>query len=113
MEKKQRTNSQNASLHLLFTQMSDSCVERGIDQKRIIEVMEGYPVPTTPEFIKGRWKVIQEHMYGTTSTTELESKQIDKIYDVMNLLFSEELGVRCVFPSRDEQAFESLIKDYG
>ncbi len=104
----QRTTQQNKSLHLFFTQVSDACVERGIDQKRIIEAMEGYPVPSTPEFIKGRWAVIQAHMYGTTSTTELDTTQIDKIYDMLNLIFGEELGVHKPLPSIEAQMFNSL-----
>ena len=107
----QRTSQQNKSLYKYFTEVSNECNNRGVDQKMIMDSLTGYKVPTTPESIKEMWKSIQFTMYGTTSTRDLESTHIDKIYDVMNLLFSEEFGVSQAFPSRESEAFNSLIQE--
>ena len=106
----QRTTQQNKSLYKYFTEVSTECNNRGVDILMIADSLVGYKAPTTPEFIKETWKAIQFTMYGTTSTRDLESTHIDKIYDVMNLLFSEEFGVSQAFPSRESEAFNSLVE---
>jgi hypothetical protein len=95
----QRTPQQNKSLHRLFSDISNSLIEQGIDQRTIIEGLRGYDAPVTPEFIKEVWKTIQYTMYRTTSTTELQTTQYDKVYDVLNKFLGEEFGIHCEIPS--------------
>ncbi len=103
-----RSTQQNRSLHKLFSDISNSLIEQGIDQRTIIEGLQGYDAPVTPEFIKEVWKTIQYTMYRTTSTTQLETTQYDKVYDVLNKFLGEEFGIYCPLPSVEEQ----MMKQY-
>jgi len=95
----------------MFTEMSDICVEKNITMKMILGALEGYDVPPTPEGIKEVWKAIQYTMYRTDSTTKLETTQLDKVYDVLNLLLGEEFAVHVGFPCREAEAFEHLTDE--
>ncbi len=100
----QRTNQQSRALHLLFNQVSAHCVQAGIDQKTIVDALEGYSVPTTPQAIKEIWRTIQISVTGKESTKDLERKEMDQVYDVFNKFISEVTHEYFSFPS-----FESLM----
>ncbi len=52
------------------------------------------------------WAPIQEVMYETTSTTELETDQVSKVYDVINKHTIEKMNVNVEFPSKESQMNE-------
>ena len=99
-----RSNTQSNSLHLLFKQISDQCLEKGIDMRQIVK--DEVPIQCTPENIKWLWKLLQEALFGTKSTTELKRNgQIDIVYDNFNKILTERTeGEICIppFPSFDE-----------
>lgn len=101
-KKQERTSQQNRSLHLYFTQLADELNAHGVDQKLFCEKLQGWSVPITADFLKLIWKIKQGKMYGTHSTTELTTKQIDEVYDTVNLFTSQMFGVSCAFPSTEE-----------
>ena len=103
-----RTVPQNKSLHKLFADISLELNSQGIDQRTVMEHLTDYPSPVTPEFIKLVWKNIQYTMYRTTSTTDLESDQYDKVYDVLNKFLGEEWGIHCEIPSIEAQMLNQL-----
>jgi hypothetical protein len=87
-EQKTRTNQQNNSLHLLFAQISQECMDKGIEMREIIR--DEVPIPCTPENIKWMWKLLQKGMFGTKSTTELKKTgQIEQVYDAFNSILIE------------------------
>ena len=74
-----RTLPQNNSLHLLFKQISDECLDKGIDMRIIVR--DEIPIECTPSNIKWLWKRLQEGLFGTKSTTELKKTgEIDIVY---------------------------------
>ena len=83
-----RTLRQNNSLHLLFKQISDECMEKGIDMRQIVK--DEVPIQCTPENIKWLWKLLQEALFGKKSTTELKkSGEIEIVYDNFNAIITE------------------------
>lgn len=96
---KQRTIAQNKSLHKLFNDISAYCVETGLDQKTIVNKLEDYQCPTSPQFVKEVWRQIQISITGKTSTKDLDRKEIDQVYDVFNKFWSEVTGEHFPFPS--------------
>lgn len=83
-----RTLKQNSSLHLLFKQVSDECMMRGIDMREIVQ--DEVPIQCTPENIKWMWKLLQKALFGNKSTTELKkSGQIEVVYDNFNKILIE------------------------
>ena len=78
-----RTHQQNNALHLLFKQISDECMEKGIDMRAIVR--EEVPIQCTPENIKWLWKLIQEHLFKKRRTRDLKKTgEIEVVYDTFN-----------------------------
>lgn len=98
-----RTEAQNNALHLWFDQLAKAFFEAGLDVKAVIG--DGIEHPWTDTLVKELiWRKVQESMYGKVSTTELDTDEITKIYDVINRHTSERFGIHIPFPS-----IESLI----
>lgn len=97
---KERTTTQNASMHLWFQQVSDECNKNGVDAKLVMSKV--IRMDMTPEFIKAMWKTLQTALFKKKSTTELKkSGEIDKLYDHFVRFFAEEFELELPpFPSR-------------
>lgn len=106
--KKTRTNPQNNSLHLLFSQVSKECMDKGIEMREIVK--DEFPIPCTPENIKMLWKLLQKAMFGTLSTTQLKKTgDIDKLYDAFNRILIERTKGEVVLPPFP--SMENLINE--
>ena len=103
MTMQKRTGQQNRSLHKLFKDVSDECMEKGIDLREVVR--EEVPIPCTPENLKWMWKLLQNAMFCKKSTTELKKTgEIEKVYDVFNKILSERTKGEIIlpdFPSQD------------
>ena len=108
MESSNRTNQQSRSMHLLFDQVSKELVQQGIDQRTVIEHLQGYDCPVTPEFLKEIWKSIMYTMYRKTSTTKLTTKEMTDCYDVFNKFMGENFGIDTPWPSIETLLFNQL-----
>ena len=109
MEKPQRTITQNRALHLAFTQIATELVGQGIERKTIVDDLEGYSAPVTPEFLKEVFKTIMYTMYRKTSTTDLSTSEMTNCFDVFAHFLSENYGIDVVWPSNDQLAMQALI----
>lgn len=98
-ETEKRTNQQNRALHKLFGDISNYCIETGIDQKTIVSALDGYSVPTSPQAIKEIWRTLQISITGKTSTKDLDKKEIDQVYETFNKFISELTGEHFTFPN--------------
>jgi hypothetical protein len=96
------TRQQQKSIHKLFNDISAHCVSVGLDQRTIVNALDGYSCPTSPQFVKETWRAMQIATTGKTSTTELTRKEIDQVYDVFNKFWSELTGEHFAFPSIQE-----------
>lgn len=97
----QRTLQQNKALHMYFTLLADELNSSGYDMKRTLK--PSVEIPWTPENVKEYlWRPIQEAYVNKESTRELTTKEIDKVYDVLNKHLGENTGVTVVFPSKEE-----------
>jgi len=100
-----RTLTQNRALHLLFTQLSDECMEKGIEMRDIVK--DELPIECTPENIKWLWKKLQKALFKTQSTKELRNNgQIEVVYDNFNRIIVERTNGEISlppFPCLDEQ----------
>lgn len=95
-----RTIKQNAALHLWFQLLAEALNEAGYDMKEIVRVA----IPWSPYSVKeSLWRPTQESLLGKKSTTSLSTKDIDKIYDVINRAVGERTnGIHVPFPSVDQ-----------
>ena len=101
---KKRTTQQNRALYLYFTLLAEALNDSGYDMKAVIR--KEVDIPWTSETVKSHlWKPIQKDFLKQYSTTELTTKQIDEVYDVVNRVVGERTGVHIPFPS-----IESLMQ---
>lgn len=97
----QRTLTQNKALHKYFELLAQELNQAGFDMKRTLK--PGIDIPWSPATVKEYlWKPVQHAYLDKESTTELTTKEIDKVYDVLNRHLGETTGVTVVFPSKDE-----------
>lgn len=94
--KKQRTVNQNKAIHLWFEQVADVAQSEALTLDQI--VMPSMELPMTKEIVKELWKSVQYKLYGTYSTAEMTSDQVDKIYDVLNKHLGQNVGIFVPFP---------------
>ena len=93
-----RTLRQNSAIHLYLSQLAESLNSAGFDVKKTIrqEVEIPWSADNCKELL---WRPVQQAMLGKKSTTELEKKDVDKIYDIINKTIGERTGVHCPFPN--------------
>lgn len=105
---KQRTLRQNSSLHKYFEMLSDELNSAGLDVKKTLEY--SVSIPWTPTSIKEiLYRPIMIAITGKESTTELETKDLNLIYDTINRYLSEQFGLHVEFPSEDILINKSLL----
>lgn len=96
---KQRTNTQNACLHLYCQQIADELGDRGITFEKFFKA--GFEVPWTMEIVKENvWRPVQIAICGEVSTTKPLTTDYQKIYEPLNLKLSE-WGIEIPWPSKD------------
>mgnify|MGYP001618616354 FL=1 len=108
-----RTIPQNSALHLLFEQLSKECLDKGIEMRQLVK--EEVPIECTPENIKWLWKLLQNALFKTKSTTELKKTgQIEIVYEAFNKILIERTNGEISlppFPSIETQTKETKL-DY-
>ena len=103
-EEKQRTLQQNRAMHLYFTKLSEALNEAGLDMREVLK--PSIDIPWTPKNAKDYlWKPIEGALLHKHSTTQLTTKEIDKVYDILNRHTSEKFGISILFPSIEEVIF--------
>ena len=99
-----RTSKQNQALHLFFSLFAELLNEHGLDQRKFLK--PGIEIPWTKESVKEQiWRPIQIAMFDKESTTELETREINQEFDVLNRNLAEKHGLHLPFPS-----IETLIQ---
>ena len=94
-----RTLAQNNAIHLYCSRLSEALNTKGLDMKAVIS--KDIDIMWTPVTVKEYlWKATQKIMFGKSSTTQLDkTKEIDKIYDVINKTIGERTEIYVPFPS--------------
>ena len=97
----QRTLKQNKSLHKFFTILAQDLNDAGLDQRKVLK--PGIEIPWTSATIKAQlWKPIQDVMLEKESTTELTTKEVNQVYEVLIRHLGEKFGITTAFPSEQE-----------
>lgn len=97
MNESQRTIQQNKALHKYFELVADELNSAGYDIKKTIQ--HQMDIPWSKESVKELiWRQAQKTYLQKVSTTELSTKDIDGIYDVVNRYLAG-FGIHVPFPS--------------
>ena len=104
---KKRTTQQNKSLHKYFEMMSEVLNDGGYGVQVVLK--------ETPEldwnahiFKETIWRRIQKKKTGKTSSAELESGELQIVWEETNRFLGQKFGVHCAFPS-----LESMTEALG
>jgi len=109
-EEKIRTDKQNRSLHLYFTQLAEMLNQSGLDMRKVLK--PSINIPWTAKSIKEHlWRPIMKIQLGKKSTTEMTTKDINEVYDTINRHLGEQFGITVEFPSIESLINESRIRD--
>ena len=100
-EPKQRTLQQNKALHLLFNMLSDELNTAGLDMRKTLKASIDilWNGDTVKEYL---WRPIQEAQLRKKSTTELTTRDIDKVFETLNRHLGERFQIHVDFPSISE-----------
>lgn len=108
-KEKQRTLRQNRALHKLFGLIAEELNNSGYDMRRTLK--EGVDIPWNADTVKNYlWRPVQEAQLGKESTTELTTKDMDRVFDTLNRYFGEKFGLHIPFPSIDEVLIQQMFK---
>lgn len=108
----QRTKQQNRALHVLFRMMSDLLNENGLDMRKTLK--PGVDIPWSPEAVKEfLWRPVQEAQFNKHSTTELNTVEVDKVFDTINKYIGEKHGIHLLFPSIEQIIIEQENEKRG
>lgn len=103
----QRTLQQNKALYKAFEQISNELNSLGKDQRIILK--PEVSIPWDKDSFKNQiWKPIQKAMYGTKSTADLTTDQVDKVFQIIQKHLGESHGVEIIFPSIESLMFNGL-----
>jgi hypothetical protein len=108
-EDKKRTLTQNNSIHKFCELLSEELDNAGLDIKRTLK--EEFEIPWSPERVKELlWKPLQEAMLDKTSTTQLTTKEVSKVYEVLNRWLGTKHGLHVPWPSEEDQTNKKTNK---
>lgn len=98
---KTRTTKQNKSIHKYCELLAESLNDSGLEfQKALPKVYIPWTMGSVKETI---FKAIMLAQLGKKSTTELTTKEVSEVFEVINRHFSENHGLFVDFPSVDSQ----------
>ena len=97
---KQRTPTQNKSLHKFFELLADSLNDAGWNVQKTLR--HDVEIPWNPALVKELiWRPVQEAMTNKHSTTKLDRLEPSQIYEVLNLHLGEKLGIHVPWPCEE------------
>jgi hypothetical protein len=101
-KRKQRTTTQNKSLHKLFDLYCEALNDSG---NSVMKTMRhDVEIPWNRELFKNLvWRPIQEAMTGKHSTTELNTVDPTEIHQVLDRHLAERFGISFPWPSEDSK----------
>jgi hypothetical protein len=104
---KQRTITQNNSIHLYLTQLADELNQAGLDMKQVITVPIEWDMLNCKRYL---WKPIQKALLHKDSTTQLTKHEVSRVYDHLNRLLGQKFQLHIPFPDRSAER-EQLARD--
>jgi len=93
-----RTLKQNRALHKYFSMLADVLNGAGLPIAKVIKVDIEWSDESVKELL---WRPIQRALVKKHSTTQLDKKELDEVYLVLNRALGERFGIHIPFPSVD------------
>lgn len=101
----QRTDQQNKALYLYFEMLSKALNDAGLDMRVVLK--PEVEIPWTKISVKEHlWRPIQKIMLDKESTTEANTSDYNKIYEVLHRHMAQKHGITVLWPHHSMQGFE-------
>ena len=95
----QRTAKQNSAIRVYCREVSEVLNEAGFDMQSF-PWKEGFKLPwseyTVMEYL---WRQVQIAMTGKESSTKLDTKEVNQVYEVLSRKLAEAASINIQFPS--------------
>lgn len=100
--KAQRSLAQNAGIRLYCKWLCEALNNAGLDMVEVFKrISKTGVIPWSPETVLERlWRPTQKHTYNTNSTTELNTEEVGIVYEALNCVTGDKLGVSMNFPDK-------------
>lgn len=100
MQNKKRSEQQNKALHLFFKLLSEELNDAGLYINLVLS--KDIEHPWSDKLIKELiWRPVMKSYVGKESTADLNTDDINKIYDVINKHLGEKFLTHVPFPSME------------
>lgn len=100
MTDKPRTLTQNKAIHVLFEHLATELNEAGLDVRTTLK--EDFEIPWNSRLVKELiWKGVLKAYTGKESTTQMTTKEIDQIFEIIARHLAQRFGLSIEFPSLD------------
>ena len=103
-----RTVQQNRAIHLYCKQVAKALNENGHGVTAVLKPEISFSMMTVKEQL---YKPILTALRGKESTTQIDTNEMNAVYDVMNKALGEKFGIFIPFPSVESMIFEQNYKD--
>lgn len=101
-KEKQRTGTQNKSMHAYFKMKADQLNDLGLDMKTVLALE--VRVEWTPASFKEYFKAMAKKMLEKSSTTELSTKEVNQVYLNIEKNLAEQLYAEIIpFPTNEPE----------
>lgn len=100
--KKARTAKQQNAIEVFCRDAADALNGAGFDMVKFFKAMrDGAQIPWSQASVKEDiWRVIQKPLTGKTSTTALDTAEVNQVYEVVHARVLAERGLYVPFPSQ-------------
>jgi hypothetical protein len=97
-----RTPQQNRALHKYYQILADALNDAGLDMRVVLK--PEVDIPWTKDTIKEQlWRPIQKAQLLKESTTQMTTKEVDKVKDTLERHLGQKFGVDPInFPSMED-----------
>ena len=97
---KTRTLTQNKSIHKYCAMLSEAFNEAGLDMEKVLA--KGTSIPWSESKVKEDiWRTVQIAAIDKVSTTDLDTAEVGKVYEIINRHISETFGLFIPWPCKD------------
>lgn len=98
-----RTIRQNSAIHAYVSMVAHELANQGQTIQGIVKKVDFAEITPTKQSIKEiLWRPIQEAVVGKKSTTELNTAEVSKIYEIMSMFLAKQFKISIPFPSQEE-----------
>jgi hypothetical protein len=107
--KTKRTLTQNKALHKYLEIVSIKMNDAGYTQRKLIGTFKaGFELPVTPHMLKDIFREVGRAMYKKESTADLDTKEISKVYKIVDQRLAEVTGISVPWPTNNPPIYEGI-----